>query len=90
VANRQRTRGEPGHESVLGNLLDLQARLRGEPASALPAARTLILDDGTVAVADDVVVIPDFDPAARLDALDVRIGRLEELLHEVIARLPRD
>lgn len=44
MVNRERVREEPAHDVVLGRLLDIQARLRGDPASALPAIRPITID----------------------------------------------
>ena len=56
---------EAPHEAVVSNLLDLQARLRGDPASmVVPKVGRPTVPDPVALVQDDVVVIEEPAPAA--------------------------
>ena len=61
---------EAPHEAVVSNLLDLQARLRGDPASMVvpKVGRPTVLDPVAL-VQDDVVVIEEPAPAPIDDLL---------------------
>jgi hypothetical protein len=59
---------EVPHDAVMSNLLDLQARLRGDPASmVVPKVGRPTVPDPVALVQDDVVVIEVPDPAAPTD-----------------------
>ena len=60
---------EVPHDAVISNLLDLQARLRGDPASmVVPRVGRPTLPDPVAIVQDDVVVIEVPESAAPTDA----------------------
>jgi hypothetical protein len=97
MVNRHRTRQAPEHEVVVGNLLDLQARLRGDPASSVPADRTLVfqmpeafpLIDEEPRAATDASVVHLPEPATdvdRLGALEARVERLESVVAAALER----
>jgi hypothetical protein len=94
MVNRERVREEPAHEVVLGKLLDIQARLRGEPASAVPAERPIAvqLPESVTVIHGDVRIISE-DPTdvaeAKIDALQDRLAYLEKLLDSA-GILPED
>lgn len=94
MVNRERVREEPAHDVVLGKLLDIQARLRGEPASAVPAERPIAvqLPESVTVLHGDVRIISD-DPTdlaeAKIDALQDRLAYLEKLLDSA-GILPQD
>ena len=61
---------EAPHEAVVSNLLDLQARLRGDPASmVVPKVGRPTVPDPVALVQDDVVVIEEPPPAPSDDPL---------------------
>lgn len=60
---------EMPHEAVVSNLLDLQARLRGDPASmVVPKVGRPTVSDPIAVVQDDVVVIEVPDSPTPLEA----------------------
>ena len=87
MVNRERIREEPAHDVVLGKLLDIQARLRGEPASALPAIRPITVDlpDTVTVIHGDMRILSD-RPRDRVDVhvgeLDARLASLEAIVDE--------
>ncbi len=103
MVRRERKPGDPGHEVVLGNLLDLQARLRGEPASSLPATRPLSISEEELTITEDDLAILSttraqvvelhrgaddrWFPTERIAELEERLERIEVALREVIDRL---
>jgi hypothetical protein len=79
MASRGYDRDGAQHDAVVSNLMDLQARLRGDPASlVLPRdgrrddSTTVRHDDLSVTVGDD-----DPDPERRIEALKRRLEYLE-------------
>jgi hypothetical protein len=87
-----------GHDAVLDDLLDLQARLRGDPSSVTLASRPVPVDaeHRVIVRRRDLTVIHDPAPAVappassgdrRVDDLLARIDRLERVLQAMIARL---
>jgi len=103
MARRERKPADPGHEVVLGNLLDLQARLRGEPASSLPAVRPLSMADAELTISEDDLAIlattrsevvalhrsadDRWFPSERIATIEERLNGIEAALREVIERL---
>lgn len=103
MARRERKPADPGHEVVVGNLLDLQARLRGEPASALPAVRPLTMAEEQLTITEDDLAIlattrsevvalhrsadDRWFPSERIAAIEERLDGIEASLREVIERL---
>jgi hypothetical protein len=103
MVRRERKPGDPGHEVVLGNLLDLQARLRGEPASSLPATRPLSIAEEELTITEDDLAILSttraqvvelhrgaddrWFPTERISEVEERLERIEATLREVIDRL---
>jgi hypothetical protein len=90
------------HEAVLGDLLDLQARLRGDPSSVALAARPVPVDPEhrVIVRRRDLTILHDPEPVVatprpkpvssgdrRVDDLLARIDRLEQTLQGMIARL---
>jgi hypothetical protein len=85
-----RVRDGDGHETVVSNLLDLQARLRGDPGSlVLPREGRRVdlvsIDAGELTVATDA----GGDPQRRIDALrrkleflELEIDAYEQVAHE--------
>jgi hypothetical protein len=94
MVNRERVREEPAHEVVLGKLLDIQARLRGEPASAMPATRPIAVDlpEVVTVVHGDMRILSD-EPTdlaqARFASLQQRLAKLEAIIEEA-GLLPED
>lgn len=102
MARRER-KPDPGHEVVVGNLLDLQARLRGEPASALPAVRPLSMTGDQLTITEDDLAIlattrsevaalhrtadDRWFPSERMAAIEERLNGIEASLREVRRRL---
>lgn len=87
MVNRERTREEPAHDIVLGRLLDIQARLRGEPASALPAIRPITVDlpDTVTVIHGDMRILserPHDRAEVHVDELDARLANLEAIIDE--------
>lgn len=72
---------EVPHDAVMSNLLDLQARLRGDPASmVVPKVGRPPVADPVALVEDDLVVIEAPDPAAPTDEPSVAAeDRIEAL-----------
>jgi hypothetical protein len=79
MASRGSDRDGPEHEAVMSNLMDIQARLRGDPASlVLPRGRRR--DDTTTVRHDDVGVTMEedgADPERRIESLRRRLEYLE-------------
>ncbi|HEY7478328.1 MAG TPA: hypothetical protein VIB62_08830 [Actinomycetota bacterium] len=71
MARRERKPTDPGHEVVVGNLLDLQARLRGEPASSLPAVRPLSMTGDALTITEEDLAIL---ASARAEVVDLHQG----------------
>jgi hypothetical protein len=87
MVNRERVREEPAHDVVLGKLLDIQARLRGEPASAVPATRPIAVDlpETVTVVHGDMHILSDRprDVAeAHIAELKARLAQLESMIEE--------
>jgi hypothetical protein len=77
-------RPEPEHQAVLSNLFDLQARLRGDPASLVPPRSRARVDARGAAQPVDMVRAA----AARVTALRARLDQLEAELQSIAASLP--
>jgi hypothetical protein len=87
MVERERIREEPAHEVVLAKLLDIQARLRGEPASAVPATRPIAvhLPERVAVVHGEMTILseePEDIAEAKVAALQARLARLEEVIEE--------
>lgn len=87
MVNRERIREEPAHDVVVGKLLDIQARLRGEPASAVPATRPIAVHlPERVAVTHGEMTIlsdrPEDLADARVAALQARLAALEAVIDQ--------
>jgi len=78
MASRGYDRDGSQHDAVVSNLMDLQARLRGDPAS-LVLPREGRRDDPTTVRHDDlsVTVGNELDPERRIEALKRRLEYLE-------------
>jgi len=78
MASRGYDDGGSRHDAVVSNLMDLQARLRGDPAS-LVLPRDGRRDDPTTVRHDDlrVTVGNELDPERRIEALKRRLEYLE-------------
>jgi hypothetical protein len=91
MVNRDRTRQAPAHDIVVSDLMDLQARLRGDPASAVPADRTLIIDTSGVTVFEGEITVTSrteaLEAERRMSALLARLDRLESDLSSVMTRM---
>jgi len=91
MVNRDRTRQAPAHDIVVSDLMDLQARLRGDPASAVPADRTLIIDTSGVTVFEGEITVTSrteaIEAERRMSALLARLDRLESDLSGVMTRM---
>jgi len=79
------TRPEPEHQAVLSNLYDLQARLRGDPASLVPP-RGRARVDGARGMTQPVDMVRAAE--ARVTALRARLDQLEAELQSIAASLP--
>jgi hypothetical protein len=79
------TRPEPEHQAVLSNLFDLQARLRGDPASLVPPRSRARVDRSKASQPTDLVRAAE----ARVTALRARLDQLEAELQSIAASLPR-
>jgi hypothetical protein len=79
------TRPEPEHQAVLSNLYDLQARLRGDPASLVPP-RGRARVDGVRRASESVDMVRA--AAVRVTALRARLDQLEAELQSIAASLP--
>jgi hypothetical protein len=80
------TNAPPVHQVVLSNLCDLQARLRGDPATLVLARGPAHIDDGPVPIDDPYPVAP-VDPALaerRLAELHARLAELEREFTSVV------
>jgi hypothetical protein len=72
-----------GHQAVVSNLMDLQARLRGDPASlVLPregrrSADTVAVTDGDVSVSTEPGTTDQLEPQQRIEALRRKLEYLE-------------
>jgi hypothetical protein len=85
------TRGsepEPEHQAVLANLYDIQARLRGDPASLVPPRGRARITGPRAAVAapEDLAAAAE----ARVVALRARLDQLEAELESVVRALRRE
>lgn len=97
MSQGERSRRLAGHDAVLDTLLDLQARLRGDPSSAVPSARPVSIEapHRVTVRRGDLEIARDVEPAEeplstgdpRLDDLLARMNELEQTLSAVIARL---
>lgn len=91
MVNRDRTRQAPAHDIVVSDLMDLQARLRGDPASAVPADRTLIIDTSGVTVFEGEITVTSrteaLEAERRMGVLLARLDRLESDLSSVMTRM---
>jgi hypothetical protein len=79
MASRGYDRDGSQHDAVVSNLMDLQARLRGDPAS-LVLPREGRRDDPTTVRHDDLSVTVgnnELDPERRIEALKRRLEYLE-------------
>ena len=79
MASRGYDDGGSRHDAVVSNLMDIQARLRGDPAS-LVLPRDGRRDDSTTVRHDDLSVsVGDehFEPERRIEALKRRLEHLE-------------
>ena len=79
MASRGYDRDGAQHDAVVSNLMDLQARLRGDPAS-LVLPRDGRRDDATTVRHSDLSVTvgeDDVDPERRIEALKRRLEYLE-------------
>jgi hypothetical protein len=80
------TNAPPIHQVVLSNLCDLQARLRGDPATLVLARGPAHIDDGSVPIGGRPPVGSD-DPALaerRLAELHARLAVLEREFTSVV------
>lgn len=71
-----------GHEAVVSNVMDLQARLRGDPASLILAregrrADVVTVKSGDVSVSSAPSPTDDLDPTRRIEALRRKLEFLE-------------
>ena len=91
MVKRDRTRQAPAHDIVVSDLMDLQARLRGDPASAVPADRTLIIDTSGVTVFEGEIKVTSrpeaLEAERRMASLVARLDRLELDLSGVMDRM---
>jgi hypothetical protein len=79
------TRPEPEHQAVLANISDLQARLRGDPASLIPPRNRARIEERPVEPADLVRAAE-----ARVTALRARLDQLEAEIQSIArSLLPR-
>jgi hypothetical protein len=85
MVNRERIREEPAHEVVLGKLLDIQARLRGEPASSVPATRPIAvhLPETVTVVHGEMTILSDRPE----DIADARVAELQARLTSLQAAI---
>ena len=89
MASTRGSRPEPEHQAVLSNLYDLQARLRGDPASLVPPRGRARVErlDGAPVRPDELVRAAE----ARVIALRARLDQLESELQSITASLrPRE
>ena len=79
---------EVPHDAVMSNLLDLQARLRGDPASmVVPKVGRPPVADPVAIVQDDVVVIEAPEPAAPTDEPSVGTQDAEDRIEALRRKL---
>ena len=80
---------EMPHDAVISNLLDLQARLRGDPASmVVPKVGRPTVPDPVAIVQDDVVVIEAPSPEAPLaDPLEAGTQDAEDRIEALRRKL---
>jgi hypothetical protein len=91
------TSAVPIHQVVLSNLCDLQARLRGDPATLVLARGRAHIDDGAAparvaapAVSDDAAIAAERRIAefhARLAELEHELTSVVDLQHTIDRRL---
>jgi len=84
MASSRSTRPEPEHQAVLSNIYDLQARLRGDPASLVPPRGRARLDGRGASQPADLVRAAE----ARVISLRARLDQLEAELQNIAASLP--
>jgi hypothetical protein len=82
MAPRTGDRDDSGHEAVVSNLMDLQARLRGDPASlVLPRegrrADAVTVETDDLSVSEAPPPTSDLDPERRIEALRRKLEFLE-------------
>ena len=75
------TSAVPIHQIVLSNLCDLQARLRGDPATLVLARGPVHIDDGTVPTLEASPAASDDAALAERRVAELH-ARLAELEHE--------
>jgi hypothetical protein len=79
---------EMPHEAVVSNLLDLQARLRGDPASmVVPKVGRPTVPDPVAIVQDDIVVTEVAEREAALDPLVAGTQDAEDRIEALRRRL---
>jgi hypothetical protein len=85
MASSGGTRPDPEHQAVLSNLFDLQARLRGDPASLVPPRSRARLDPSRPAPRPaDMVRAAE----SRVVALRAKLDQLEAELQSIASSLP--
>jgi hypothetical protein len=85
MATTRGIRPEPEHQAVLSNLYDLQARLRGDPASLVPPrSRARVAVPGRGAPPPDELVRA---ARARVIALRAKLDQLEAELQTIAGSL---
>ena len=82
MAPRKGDGNDSGHEAVVSNLMDLQARLRGDPASLILArqgrrADEVTVETDTVSVTSAPAPDADISPERRIEALRRKLEFLE-------------
>jgi hypothetical protein len=88
MAPRTRDEDDLGHEAVVSNLMDLQARLRGDPASLVLPREGRRPSDAVTVSEDDVSVTAQPDPTEPLapeQRIEVLRRKLEYLELEIDA-----
>jgi hypothetical protein len=87
MAPSRSTQPEPEHQAVLSNLYDLQARLRGDPASLVPPrSRARVEPPARGPVRSDELLRA---AEARVTALRARLDQLEAELQSIAGILRR-
>jgi hypothetical protein len=82
LASTRGSRPDPEHQAVLANLYDIQARLRGDPATLVPPNRARV--EGRPADPVDLVRAAE----ARVIGLRARLDQLEAELQSIARSLP--
>jgi hypothetical protein len=85
VASNRGTRPEPEHQAVLSNLYDLQARLRGDPASLVPPRSRARMDRFGSDSAEPAELVRAAE--ARVTALKARLDQLEAEIQSITRSL---